>query len=318
MKKSKNNSIFRSNVFVLIIITIVVAFIFWLGNHNFLSEGNFRNIMISMSADGLYVLGAAICLIAGEVDLSSGAVACFCSIVFGLATNAGIFWPISMILGLLVGAGFGLLHAVLVNNLKMMSFLATLAAGQIYRGFAVLITANKNFQVDKSVTAVGTTFWIIPLPFIIMVAIMIGYGVMMRKRRLGRSIYLVGGNRESARLSGTNPRKVSYFVYLNNGIICALAGIMVAARMHISSPNTGTGAETDAITGAVLGGVSFMGGSGTLAGCFVGVLLLDVFSVGLTAVGFPSYWQMVAKGILLILALVIDYFMRTAREKRMR
>ena len=315
-KEKKTNSLLKSNTFVLLLVTIIVIFVFFLFNHSFLSIANIRNIMISMSFDGLLVLGVGIVLLAGEVDLSSGAVACFGGMLFGVATNAGVPWGVSLILAVLVGMAFGVIHAVLVNELKFMSFMATLATAQVYRGFVSLILQNKNMQIlDKSVRVMGTVVGEIPLPFIILVILMIIYGIILSKRKLGRSIYLVGGNREAARLCGVNPKKISYFVYINNAALCALAGVITAARMHTSSPTTGTAGETDAITAAVLGGVSFMGGAGSVAGCFIGVMLLDFFNSGLTAVGFPSYWQIVAKGALLVLALAVDFISTSRRQK---
>ena len=126
---------------------------------------------------------------------------------------------------------------------------------------------------------------------------------------------MCGGNRRAARLCGINPKRISSILYINNGALAALAGAILAARMHTASPVAGNSGALDAITAAVLGGVSFVGGAGKMSGCFIGILLLNAFNAGLTAVGFPSYWQIVARGSLLVLALCFDFFSTLARRR---
>lgn len=316
-EKKKSNPLLRSNTFILLLVTILVIFVFFMINHNFLTIGNLRSIMFSMGFDGLLVLGVGILLIAGEVDLSSGAVACFSGAIFGLMCNMGVPWGLSLVLTVLIGIGCGTLHAFLVNDLKFMGFMATLAMAQVYRGFVSMLLENKNIQIlNQGMRVLGNTLGEIPIPFVILIILLAIYAVILSRRKLGRAIYLVGGNRDAARLCGVSPKRISYFVYINSAALCSLAGIITTARMHTASPSTGNAGETDAITAAVLGGISFMGGVGSVAGCFIGVMLLDFFNSGLTAIGFPSYWQIVAKGVLLVLALAID-FISTSRKRKL-
>ena len=126
---------------------------------------------------------------------------------------------------------------------------------------------------------------------------------------------MCGGNRRAARLCGINPAKVSTILYINNGALASIAGIIIASQMRTASPVVGQTGSIDAITAAVLGGVSFLGGSGGMSGCFIGILLLNSFNAGLTFVGFPQYWQIVARGSLLILALCLDFIIASSRRR---
>lgn len=125
---------------------------------------------------------------------------------------------------------------------------------------------------------------------------------------------MIGGNPVAARLAGLNPKKISTILYIISSVIAGLAGVLMASKMHSGQPAGGAGAEIDAITAAILGGVAFSGGKGNLLGCFVGLLIIESFNTGLTVVNVSSFWQIVAKGLLLITALIMDFF----RRKRLK
>jgi ribose transport system permease protein len=126
---------------------------------------------------------------------------------------------------------------------------------------------------------------------------------------------MIGGNSTAARLAGLNPKKISTILFLTSSMVAAFAGVLMTAKMHSGQPSGGSGAEFEAITGAVLGGVAFSGGKGNLLGCFIGLLIIQGFSNGLTIINISAFWQIVAKGLLLIAALVFDFFRRKRLEK---
>jgi len=308
----------RSNNAVLLLVTVVVILVFYIRNHNFLSFENIRSIMNSMTFVGILTIGMGMLLIGGEVDLSSGAIACFAGLVLAMLINAGVPWGIALVLTVIFGILCGLINAFFINKLGFMNFIATLGLMSVYQGFVALITHNKNMAVvPEGVGVIGSTllFGVIPLPFFIFVVIVVIYAFVLKRTSFGRSVFMCGGNRRAARLCGINPVRLSTILYANNGMLAAIAGAILTARMHTASPVAGSSGAVDAITAAVLGGVSFLGGSGTMAGCFIGVLLLQSFDAGLTAVGFPSYWQIVVRGCLLVLALYLDFVSTRARNR---
>ena len=308
----------RSSNTALLAVTVAILLVFYAFNPNFLSLENIRNIMNSMSFVGVLTVGMTMLLICGEVDLSSGAIACFGGVVAALLINSGVPWVIGLILTILFGAICGLISALMINRLGFMNFIATLGLMSVFQGAVALITQNKNIQIpvpDFWVIGSTTLFGLIPLPFVIMILLMVLYGLILSSTNFGRSIYMCGGNRYAARLCGINPKRVSSILYINNGALCALAGAILAALMHTASPVAGNNGALDAITAAVLGGVSFLGGTGGMVGCFIGIFLLNAFDAGLTAIGFPSYWQLVARGCLLVLALCLDFVSSQARRR---
>ena len=306
----------RSNSTALFLITVAVIILFYILNNNFLNRDNIRSILSSMSFVGVLTVGMTLLLIGGEVDLSCGAVACISAIIAALLMNSNVPWVAAVILAILFGAMCGLISAVLVSVLGFMHFIATLGLMSVYQGFVLVITGNVLIPITNEGFAVigATSIWdLVSLPFIIMLVLMIAYSIILSSTNFGRSIYMCGGNRRAARLCGINPKKVSTILYINSGALAAIAGLLNASRMRTASPVVGQTGAVDAITASVLGGVSFLGGSGGMGSCFIGILLLNSFNAGLTVVGFPQYWQIVARGSLLILALSLDFVFTRSR-----
>lgn len=278
------------------------------------------SIMISMSLTGTLCVGMTLLLISGEVDLATGGEAAIGGIVVAMLLRSGTMpWVVALIIAILVGAVMGLINAFFVNSVKLMAFIVTIAMSSVYQGIARILTNSQNIAIDQQYASFYTlgsgTIGIFPIPFIVMVVMMVIYGYILTRTDFGRSVYMTGGNRAAARLCGINRSRITTILFVNNSALAAFAGAVLAARMHNASPIAAQSGATDAITAAVLGGVSFVGGVGTMGGCFVGLALMTVFNSGLTASGLYSYWQIVVQGLLLIAALTIDYFNEASRRK---
>ncbi len=150
-----------------------------------------------------------------------------------------------------------------------------------------------------------------------MIIAFIIFGFILSKTRFGRSIYAIGGNESAARLAGLNPRRIVLLCFVMMGVMCAIGGIVFATRMNSGQPAANVNLEFDAITAVILGGVSFTGGVGTMGGTIIGVFLIQAFNTGLTMVNVPSFWQYVAKGVLLLFALTSDYIRKQNRERQL-
>ncbi|MDR2356961.1 MAG: ABC transporter permease [Oscillospiraceae bacterium] len=305
----------KSKGAMLAIVTIVLAAFFQIMNSNFLSLDNLKGIMNACSLSGTITVGMACLLMSGSIDLAAGAEGCFGGVMCALLLRTMMPWPVALFITVLIGMVFGLINAFLCNVMGFMPFIATIGMQSVIKALALIITRSQNIAIaDKSFWAVGTsTLWIFPMPFVIMAALMIAYGIMIANTRFGRRMLLCGGNRQAARLAGVNPKKVSTIMFVNSGAIASIAGAVLAARMHSASPTSVVGAEMDGMTAAIIGGVSFLGGGSSGMGVvFIGLLLLNTFQNGLTTIKLDAYWQTVASGGLLIIALVIDFY----REKR--
>lgn len=320
MKSKRISNILTSKTAMVAYILIAVTIFFGIWNDGFLSTTNISSLMISMSLTGTIAVGITMILICGEIDLAAGAETCMGGIFVVLLIQAGIPWPIALLLTIIGGALMGAILAFFVNKIGLMAFIVSMSMISVYNGFAKIITKSQEIPIDQCYSdyyfiGSGTVLGFIPVAFIIMVALMVVYGLILYCTEFGRSIYMCGGNRAAARLCGINRKKVTTVLFINNGAICALAGAVLAARMHSAAPNAASTGNTDAITAAVLGGVAFRGGQGNMWGCFLGLALMTVFNSGLTASGLGAYWQIVVQGLLLIVALFIDYVNDRSRKK---
>ena len=314
--------ILRSKLTALVKIIVVVSIFFTILNRHFISLGNLAGIMTAVSLAGIFAVGIVPLLISGHVDLASGAEGCIAGVFIALIMAQGIPWPLAIVITLVFGGCMGLFNAFLVNKLGFMAFIATIGMSSVYKGLALTITGGANVSIlekgNEGFYALGKSIGIFPVTFLVMLALMIIYSVILKFTKFGRSIYLCGGNSAAARLTGVNPKKVSTILFINCGAICALGGALFSARMHMGIPNSVYGTEMDSIAAAVLGGVSFMGGSGGLGGAFIGLVLVNLFNSGITAIGLPAYWQIVAQGAILVAALLVDYFGEKSRLRALK
>lgn len=311
-KTKKKVNIFQSNEILMLIVLAIVIAIFTGLNKNFFSITNFTNILMAASTIGLLAIGETYLIIAGHIDLASAHTASLFGVMMALLVNKNIPWGLAILIVVICSAIVGLCNSLLVNIFELQPFIATLAISQVCQGAAYLICDGKSQPVaNQAYNQIGTMRIMgIPFPAIIMVIFFIVFGFILSKTVFGRSVYMVGGNPEAARLAGLSPKRTSTILYLMSSMIAAFAGILMTAKMHSGQPAGGSGAEFDAITAAILGGVAFTGGKGNLLGCFIGLLVMQCFNNGLTVVNVSSFWQVVAKGLLLIGALVFDYVRR--------
>ena len=312
-KTTKTSKFLKSKIFTLILLLAAIVVFFAIATKgSFLKPLNIRNILNSMVLVSLLAIGEGMLIIAGNIDLSAGAVGTLAGVLLSfLLTTLGLPWPVAVIGCLVSGAVCGLINAFLINELAFQPFIATLAMSSVAEGLTYVICGALAIPVkDKVITYVGTgrIFGQIPVSIIISLLALIIYGLILAKTKFGRTIYLCGGNRNAARLAGLNPKKLSYILFMNGGALAALAGGLLAARLKSGTPAGIKTMQFSGITAAILGGISFGGGSGGMLGCFIGLLIINGFNNGLTVMGIDPYWQTVASGLLLIIALLFDFF----------
>jgi len=305
--------------FTLVIVIAVVVYMFWAMNHNYLSLTSIRGIFNSGFVMGILAVGIGCLMISGMIDLSTGSTGMLAGILIAFLLNANVPWVPAVLIILVFGVVTGLANAFFVNFMNMVPFISSLAIGTIFSGVALIITKAANIPIsNKSFMSLGLkNIGVFPLPFFIAIILIIIYGIIMANTGFGRRVYMTGGHANAARLAGINPKKITTILFVNNSVIACLAGALMTSRMNMGSPSSVHGSDLDAITAVVLGGVAFMGGSGNLFGVFLGVVLISCFQTGLTVIGFNPYYQVVAKGLLLVAALVLDFFREKARMKSM-
>jgi ribose transport system permease protein len=299
-------------------ITIAAMFVgFAFAAPNFFLPANFLNILIASSTMGLVAIGESYLIIAGHIDLSPGAVSAFSGMVVAVLLKNSISTAITIPVALLVGAGIGYLNAVLVNRLKLQPFIATLATSSLFRGLAFIINNGKTEQIfDKAFLVIGIERILgLPVSVWVLLVMLAAFTVLLRYTTFGRSVYIIGGNPVAARLAGINSQRLVTKLYIICAALTSLGGVMLAARMNAGQPAASNGLEFDAITATVLGGVAFSGGSGSMLGTILGIFILVGFNDGLLIMNVPSFWQYVARGGLLVVALSFDTIRQLIRRR---
>ncbi len=309
IRKSSNLGIFIALVIMVIIFTILKS--------AYLSKANVLNILISCSVVGLVTIGETFLMIAGQIDMSCGSVSAFSGVMVAVLLKAQ--WPMipAILLVLAVGACIGLVNAFLVTQLNISFFIATLATQSIFRGLAYIICNGKSISVTHSLfLKIGSTrIFGISMPIYIFLILTVIFAVTLARTRFGRSIYMVGGNSNAARLAGIQSKKVVTFLFALSSVMASIGGIILASRMNSGQPSASDGLEFDAVTGCVLGGVAMSGGIGNMTGALIGLLIMQGFNNGLSILNVQSFWQKVAKGLLLIAALAFDYLRSQQRQR---
>jgi len=310
----KLKKFFRSKNSTLIILLAIMTLFFWIfsPNHSFLSIRNLTSIANSMTITAFFVIAEALLILMGELDLSPGYIGTASgALMASLLANTALPWFVVVVICLIFGICFGLLNGLLVNKFKFQSFIATLAVGSfVAKGFSYIVCNGKAVGIkNPAIVWIGTKkiASIFPVAIFFSIIAMVIYGIILAKTKFGNSIYICGANREASRLAGLKPKKVSYILFANSGMLGAIGGMLYAARL-LSGNLDGTNSYAfPAITAAVLGGVTFGGGSGSIFGCFLGLLIISGFNNGLLIMGLSPYWINVASGLLLLLALSADY-----------
>jgi len=312
--------VLHHKVTLLVVVTVVVVVFFWLLNPNYLRAPNILILLTIASFIGLLGLGVGLLLISGQIDLSTGAITVMSAVFIAILIRAGIPWPLAALITIIFGAAAGGITAILVNGLGMMSFIATIGMMSVWGGLALVLTRGNPITIaDPGFWAIADTrfFEAIPLLFVILLFFVALYGFILSQTRFGRSVYIVGGNNAAARLAGISPKKIQSILFINSGAISALCGVLFASNFRRGDPVAIT-FGMDAVTAAVLGGISFTGGAGGTGGFLVGLLLLNFFNNGLLIIGVGSYWQTIARGAILIAALMLDYFRERQRAKMIK
>ncbi len=297
---------------ILVIICILFAFL----SPNFLTGNNIVNILRQASINIVLATGMTFVILTGGIDLSVGSILAVSAVVALLVSLLPALSWAAVPAALLAGLFLGLLNGALITFLDVPPFIVTLGSLTALRGVAFLIAQGTTLiNRDINFAWVGNTY-LGPFPWLVIIALLsvIASWFVLRQTVLGVQIYAVGGNERAARLTGIKVNRVLLFVYGISGLLAGLAGIMSASRLYSASGVLGQGYELDAIAAVILGGTSFTGGIGTIGGTLLGALIIAILNNGLTLLNLSYFWQLVVKGLVIILAVMIDRLRRRSRR----
>ncbi len=290
---------------VFIIISLILSFI----SPQFLTVSNWTIIITQASINALLAFGVTFVIITGGIDLSLGSMVAVTGVTAAMLAHPDTFPVVLPIFaGLLTGLLMGIFNGFIITKSKIAPFIVTLGTMTIGRGLALIMSKGRpisNLSDSFNFIGGGDVFGI-PFPIIVLAIIFTICSITLKKTLLGRYIYAVGGNEQAARASGINVNQVKMAVYSISGLLAGLAGVLLTSRITTGQPNAGAGFELDAIAAAVIGGTSTSGGTGTITGTLVGVLLIGVINNGLDLLNVSSYYQQVVMGAIIIGAVVLD------------
>jgi ribose transport system permease protein len=297
----KNNGIYLGFFLIFLLFSITSPYFF--------DINNIKNILVQSSIIAVIAIGMTMVILTGGIELSVGSVVALASMVSAiLIAKVGLPVWISAVAGILVGGVCGLVNGIIISYGKVPAFITTLGMMSFARGMALYSTGGKpiaqlplTYEALASAKVFGVPIFIIYC----IVTYTLGW-LYLNRCRGGRYIYAIGGNRDSARLSGINVRLHETVAYVISGFTAGLGGILLTARLNYATPTAGSGFEMDAIAAAVIGGTSLAGGQGNLLMTFLGAILIGMLKNGLTLLNVSSYLQQMIIGVVIVLAVFMD------------
>ncbi|MBO1901057.1 ABC transporter permease [Leucobacter weissii] len=301
---------------VLVLVLLIAGFSIL--SPNFLDANNLFNILRQVTTLGIVAVGFAFVLLTGGIDLSVGYQISLYVVVCGiLMSQFEVPWPLAIVLVLVLGVIIGLINGLIITLTGVAPLIVTLSMMTILNGVSYLLSKGlpiSGFPSGFSVLGQGAVVGI-PISVIVLVVIWaIGYFIA-NKTYIGRYFYAIGNNIEAARLSGVNTRRTLLFVYAVCGLFTAVGAVLLLSRLNSAQSATGAGFEFSVLTACVLGGVSVMGGRGSLFGAFIGVLIVGVLDNGLVLLNVSEYVQLVIKGLILLTAVIYDAMSKNAKGR---
>jgi erythritol transport system permease protein len=315
-----------------VIALIVLTIVFSVLSPEFLTTPNMTILVKHVAINAILAIGMTFVILSGGIDLSVGSIAGLAGMIAGALIGKGVVLPaagvivyphasLAIVTAILAGTLVGAANGALVSRLRVAPFIATLGALYVARGAALLLSGGATYPNLTGDPAIGNTgfTWIgagtmigLPVPIWLMAAMASIAMFVAARTPFGRQVYAIGGNERAAVLAGVRVGRVKVRVYAMSAFCAALVGVIIAAQLGAAHPATGETFELNAIAAVVLGGTSLMGGRGSIAGTLIGAFVIGVLADGLVLLGVSEFWQMVVKGLVIVVAVVLDQFQRRA------
>lgn len=290
-----------------LLMLITVAIYLAIASDYFLSPRNLLNVGRQASVVAIVALGQALVIIARGIDLSVGSVIGLSAVVAAITIRDTGYESVGLAAGLLTGVACGVINGVLYTRFKINPFIATLGVLSIGRGLALLMTGGIPVPIGGLAEFVGAGRLLgIPVSFLLMIVLAIIVHVFVTYTVIGREIYAIGDNPKAARLAGVNIKATRLVVFTICGLLAGLGGLILSGNLASADPNLGIGYELDVIAAVILGGTALSGGRGSIIGVVIGALLMALLNNAFVLLGVAAYWQVVTKGLVIILAVGID------------
>lgn len=292
-----------------LVVLLIIFLVFAFASESFLKPGNLINVIRQVSINGIIAMGMTLVILTGGIELSVGAVVALASVIAATVANeANVVWWISIPIAIGIATFVGLINGVFISFFHLAPFIMTLAMMTIARGLAYTFSGGKpvsGVHPDFLVIGKGDLLGI-PIPAWILLLVIVVTFVLLKFVPLGRYIYAIGGNERAAQVSGLNIKMIKVLVYVIFGFFTGIASVVLTSRLSAGLPQVAAGAEMDGIAAVVIGGTSLAGGKGGMIGTVIGVLIIGFINNGMDLLNVASYPQQIIKGIIIILAVLLD------------
>jgi len=309
-------ALFSRQELVVFILLVFVATFLGLWTDTFFSSNNLFSVLRAFSWIAIAAFGESMVIIIGGIDLSTGAVMALSGLISAIFMRAGLSVPLAIVAGLLTGGAVGWVNGTMVGRIRLPPFIVTLGTMSIARGIAFGLTGGwpvrdlpQSFRLlGQHQLPVGP--WLVPLPVLFMLALAVLVGLLLGRTLLGRYIYTLNSSERALLVSGVNVVQLKVLVYTLCGLLTAVGGLLMTARLGVAAPTAAAGYELDIIAAAIIGGSSLFGGEGSIPGVLLGAAIMQMLRNGLVLLGFPVYWQSVTIGATILIAILLDYWRR--------
>lgn len=312
---SLKKAVQKHSIFIVLLAMIIISALL---NPNFLRPRNITNVVVQLTVATILAYGEMLLIIGGMLDLSCGAVLALSGVLSVSVFKATGNIVLAISVSLIVAVACNMVNAFFVAKFRLPAFIVTLAMTMIARGLALLYTSGQNIlQIGSySVLGQGRIFGVIPVPVLFLIAITAIIWYILNQTRLGRSIYAIGGNEEAAVAAGIRVQRSKYLVFLINGLLVGMAGVIFMARVNAGLPNGAVSYEMEGLTATIVGGTSFSGGIGTVSGTVAGSLIIGCINNIMNLQGVDSYIQQVVKGVIIIAAVLYDVGFKNRKAEK--
>ncbi|WP_315076592.1 ABC transporter permease subunit [uncultured Clostridium sp.] len=300
----KQNLVKYKSIIGLVLLCTIITLV----TPSFLTISNITNVFTQVSTNAIIAVGMTFVILTGGIDLSVGSTLAISGALAAsiIKSTGNVF--LAVIVAALVGIAVGFVNGMLISKGKLQAFIVTLATMTIFRGLTLVFTNGTPIsKLPETFVKIGNgKIGFMPIPVIITIVIAIVAIYLLNKTRFGRYLYALGGNEDSARLSGINTDKIKTLAYVISGFASAIAGVIITSRIASASPNAGTGFELDAIAAVVIGGTSLAGGEGKISGTIIGALIIGILNNGLNLMNVSPFYQSIVKGLVILMAVLLD------------
>ncbi|MDI7863369.1 ABC transporter permease [Rhizobiaceae bacterium n13] len=303
---------------LLLVVALAIFITNSLASPYFLDPWNLSDATFNFTEKAMIAFAMALVIIAGEIDLSVAAIVALASTAMGYAATLGFDTPALVVVGLAVGLACGAINGLLVTGMGLPSIVVTIGTMSLFRGLSFIILGDKAFTGYPDSFAwfgQGYVWWVFSFEFVFFAALAVVYGILLHKTNFGRSVYAIGNNATAALFSGVRVARVKFILFLLTGLMAGVASICLTSRLGSTRPSIALGWELEIVTMVVLGGVSILGGSGTIPGVVLAALIMGMVTFGFGLLNVPGIVMSIFIGLLLILVIALPIVYRRVRRR---